>query len=308
MSESGTNSETKEQVLKHFSRVNNVDEETLEKYSLEKLGKKLGEISKNARKKLIKDINWDKNKDARVEARKQKKKEASNLEPKKRKTELLEQQKNSGINIVLDMSYDELMVEHEITSIGSQVMRCYSANKNSLCPVNLYITKLEGKTKKRFDERISEHLNWKQEHIKFLDESSYYDYFVGKKFPSFETNNETDKNLEDESVCNPKDIVYLTADSDNVVNELDPKKVYIIGGIVDKNRYPKLTEKKAIEQGISTARLPIDQYLKMSTRKVLTVNHVFEILLEFISTKDWEKSFLKVIPQRKFKSDDDTKN
>jgi len=99
------------------------------------------------------------------------------------------------------------------------------------------------------------------------------------------------------------------------------------GGIVDHNRlkveyfsqalyavangclkWKGLTYKIAVEQGIATAQLPIGKYLEMATRKVLAINHgmaplpicplltlvviVFEILLMWKQTNDWEKSFL----------------
>ena len=58
---------------------------------------------------------------------------------------------------------------------------------------------------------------------------------------------------------------------------------------------------KAKESGIRTARLPIGRYLaNMQTRKVLTVNQVFEILLKWVETRDWEEAFYAVIPKRKF--------
>lgn len=70
---------------------------------------------------------------------------------------------------------------------------------------------------------------------------------------------------------------------------------------------------KATESNIRTARLPIGRYLaSLTTRKVLTVNQVFEILVKWVETRDWEKALYSVIPKRKFvdsgnaqKDDDD---
>lgn len=72
-----------------------------------------------------------------------------------------------------------------------------------------------------------------------------------------------------EALRDQKDnLVYLTADSETVLDELDLKKIYIIGGLVDRNRWKGITMKKAGEQGIQTAKLPIDSYMKMSSSQV----------------------------------------
>ncbi|CAG8792609.1 17186_t:CDS:2, partial [Racocetra fulgida] len=77
------------------------------------------------------------------------------------------------------------------------------------------------------------------------------------------------------------DLVYLTADATDVIDELNENKVYVIGGI-------NLCYDKAKEENIATAQLPIENCIKLTTRKVLAINH------------DWQKAFLEVIPQRKF--------
>lgn len=76
--------------------------------------------------------------------------------------------------------------------------------------------------------------------------------------------------------------VYLTADSDHVLAELDPQKHYIIGGIVDRNRHKGLCEAKARQQGICTARLPLSDHASLVGNKVLTVNQVFDMLVGWV--------------------------
>ncbi|CAG2230208.1 RG9MTD [Mytilus edulis] len=94
-------------------------------------------------------------------------------------------------------------------------------------------------------------------------------------------------------------IIYLSGDSPNVLEDLSDDHVYIIGGLVDHNQYKGMCHQLAVEQGMSHAQLPIGQYIEMKSRKVLTVNHVFEILLKYSETNDWKESFFSVIPQRK---------
>ncbi|KAJ3323147.1 tRNA methyltransferase 10 [Boothiomyces sp. JEL0866] len=97
----------------------------------------------------------------------------------------------------------------------------------------------------------------------------------------------------------PLQFCYLTADSPNVITDLDPKTIYVVGGIVDKNRHKGLCFQEAEKYKIGHARLPIGEFIKLGTRKVLTINHVVAILGEYVNQKNWKEAFLKVLPARK---------
>ncbi|PSN38365.1 tRNA methyltransferase 10 A [Blattella germanica] len=55
----------------------------------------------------------------------------------------------------------------------------------------------------------------------------------------------------------------------------------------------------AQENGINHGQLPIGEFLDMKSRKVLTIDHVFEILLQVTGGKSWKDAFLQVLPSRK---------
>ncbi|KAJ1652372.1 tRNA (guanine(9)-N(1))-methyltransferase [Dispira simplex] len=177
----------------------------------------------------------------------------------------------TDITVILDMAFDHLMTEKEIISIASQVTRCYSVNRTAEKMVNLMATDFGGRAKERL-EAANDAKDWKGF---TFEEKGYLDLF-------------------------PKDrLVYLTADSDNVLETLEDDKIYILGTFVDRNRHKGLTYQKAQEQGIATAQLPIGNYLNLTTRKVLTVNQVLEIMLLYLETGDWEKAIVQFIPPRK---------
>ena len=174
--------------------------------------------------------------------------------------------------LVIDLEFQELMTVGERKSLWHQVLYCYSNNKKSEDPCRLCLTGLNGSAKESFDS-LTGSGNW----LVAKEEKPYIEAFKDRK----------------------EDLVYLTADSENVIESFDPKKIYIIGGIVDRNRHKGLCQKKAEEQGIKTGQLPIQQHIKLHSSAVLTVNQVFDIYLKFRELGDWDKALRAVIPARK---------
>lgn len=193
-------------------------------------------------------------------------------EERENKVQRLNGAKQNGQNVVIDLEFSHLMAPNEINSLVQQIMYCYAVNGRCSSPAHLWLTGCQGEMERQL-QRLPGFDKW----IIDKDTQPYIETFEDQK----------------------EHLVYLTADSETMLDELDPKKIYIVGGLVDRNRWKGITMKKAEEQNIQTARLPIGNFLKMSSSQVLTVNQVIEILLMFLETRDWKDSFFQVIPQRK---------
>ncbi|XP_057765091.1 tRNA (guanine(9)-N1)-methyltransferase isoform X2 [Salvia miltiorrhiza] len=193
-------------------------------------------------------------------------------EEKGQKLERLQQARVNGQNVVIDLEFAHLMTSTELSSLVQQIMYCYAINGRCALPAHIWLTGCKGEMQNQL-MRIPGYDRWLIE----KEDQSYIEAFQDQK----------------------ENLVYLTADSENSLDELDLKSIYIIGGLVDRNRWKGLTMNKANEQGIKTAKLPIGSYLKMSSSQVLTVNQVVEILLKFLESRDWKHSFFQVIPLRK---------
>ncbi|CAD5121574.1 DgyrCDS10073 [Dimorphilus gyrociliatus] len=267
-------------------------EETANKdYEPEKIDEKAGKqdesdnadkieptLSKKQQKKLAK---YEKRMAFRSEKRQQEK-----LRKKERRKECLEKglevppsrkslkkrkmkESSCQIRVVMDCGFNDLMNEKDIGCLSKQIQNSYAVNRRAPSPLQLHICNASGELLNQLQIKGSD--NWD---IVFLDKP-YYEEF--------------DK----------KSIVYLSSDSENVLNTLEVDKVYIIGGLVDHNHSKGLCLKLAEERGISHAQLPIGKYIQMCQRKVLAVNHVFDILLKFSEQNDWKEAFETVLPKRK---------
>ncbi|KAG1119744.1 hypothetical protein G6F42_012905 [Rhizopus arrhizus] len=180
------------------------------------------------------------------------------------------------VGVILDCSFSSYMNDKEISSMRQQIVRCYSANvraeKESM---QMALTSLDEPLKKQLDAKAPSWENWKNFQV---TSEPYLDKF------------------------NKEDLIYLSADSENVAHELEEGKTYIIGGeFVLIHLAQNLCNDKAASQGIKTAQLPIGDYIRLASRKVLTVNQVVEIMVKWLDCRDWEKAFMEIIPERKLK-------
>ncbi|XP_003205805.2 tRNA methyltransferase 10 homolog A isoform X2 [Meleagris gallopavo] len=237
-------------------------------------------MSKRQRKKLLKQKQWEEQKDLRRQKRiekrqkrkleRQSKSDTSN-EGNDRKR-MRRKVVPSTLRLIVDCSFDDLMVLKDVKKLHKQIQRCYAENRKAFHPVQFYLTSHGGQLKSNMNENDKGWVNWKDIQIR----TEHYSELIKKE-----------------------DLVYLTSDSPDVLSELDERKAYVIGGLVDHNHHKGITYRKAVEQGIGHAQLPLGNFVKMNSRKVLAVNHVFEIILAYLEKRDWKEAFFSVLPQRK---------
>lgn len=250
-------------------------------------------MSKRAWKKELKKKKFEEEREEWIQKRKEKRKAQKlekkrkregheeardeNGEPDQKKTIHIKERTRRPISVIVDCGFDDLMTEREKTSLASQIVRCYSENRKAPQFVDLVITSLNKGLRDLFEVNMKgQYKMWKDIRISHDD---------------FELSDEQKRNC-----------IYFSSDATEVIKELQDGMTYIIGGIVDKGRYKDLCKDKAEKVGLRTARLPIDEYIRLSGRKVLTTNHVFELLLKWLEDKDWKVAFESVLPERKLLS------
>lgn len=222
---------------------------------------------------------------------------------------------------------DKLMTEKELNSLGYQIKVIYSENKKRQPNAMLIIANYE-QIKQYL---IPSHINWSIYCLngfltEVFNEGTQISSYCPENKPAlnlFESNNEP-LNIIEKFLANkfnnngneqivhsvkfdgaflpidPTNIcVYLSSDAEDVLEDLDDNKIYIIGGLVDRNRHKNYINRVSQVIGTKCYRLPIDRYFKLNSSSVLTTNQIYSILIDFYETKDWRQALIKNIPKRK---------
>ncbi|XP_053721145.1 tRNA methyltransferase 10 homolog C [Synchiropus splendidus] len=180
-----------------------------------------------------------------------------------------------GQPLVFDMSYESNMNRREVQNTVSQLLEVEGWNRRAADPYHLHFCNLdpEGEYQRQLLKRYGADA-WNRLLITSTPHH-YVDVFPHDR------------------------LVYLTADSPNVLRTYDHSKVYIIGALVDRSIKSGLSFANAKRLKLNTARLPLDEYLHWEIgAKNLTLDQMIRIMSTVKETGKWEEA-LKFVPSRK---------
>ena len=132
---------------------------------------------------------------------KQQRQEGGLAKDQTRKVQLgrLQEARQGGLRVGVDLQFEQLMNDKELNQLANQLKRVYGSNKASPAPFHLHLLNLvrSGKTFRTCCEKIDG-----------------FDKFVA----TFEERSVSE-------AFDPSEVVYLSPDSENVLESLDPSKV-----------------------------------------------------------------------------------
>ena len=212
-------------------------------------------------KRAKREQKWEELKKRRREQRREEKKRRDQRKKEegiklRRERVLLSDARASKVCVAIDCTYDKLMTEREREGLAKQIKFCYASNRNSPRPLQLHLSGYSQGISETLFKSAPEHDKWD---IRLLPNE------ITAVFPT-------------------NQITYLTADSPNVITELTADRCYVIGGLLDHNRHKGMCLERAGKMGVSHGRLGLGEVVELTGRSVLTVNHVFDILLRLVTS------------------------
>uniref|UniRef100_A0A674BWB7 tRNA methyltransferase 10 homolog C n=1 Tax=Salmo trutta TaxID=8032 RepID=A0A674BWB7_SALTR len=180
-----------------------------------------------------------------------------------------------GQPLVFDMSYEQQMTRREVENTVSQLMEVEGWNRRAADPFHLHFCNLQPDG------------GYRRELVKRYGAEAWERLLV------------TSTERRHVDLFPRDDLVYLTADSPNVLRTFDNSKVYIVGSMVDRSIQSGLSLANAKRLKLNTARLPLDDFLQWETgAKNLTLDQMVRILLTLKERGRWKEA-LEHVPKRK---------
>ena len=189
--------------------------------------------------------------------------------------------KNSSFKIIFDLNYNNMMNSNELKSLVFQIALSYGINKKNKNKIAFY---------------LSNYSNANNNIVSLFEK-------IGAN--SWEINYSEKNFYEIEELLNlNKKFIYLSPESEYDLEEVNDNYIFVIGGLIDKTiiknksleRAINIENKKIID--IETRRLPLKKYIGNIFKTELNINTVVEILSNYLDSKDWKNSILKVLPLR----------
>ncbi|POM62076.1 tRNA (guanine-N(1)-)-methyltransferase [Phytophthora palmivora] len=186
----------------------------------------------------------------------------------------LEEAQRTGVRVVVDLAFAANQTTREQHSILKQLACVYGYLKT--CPL---------------DRPLSLHLaSCTQDLATICSQHGAMSWKIGRHVEPLE------------QLYNADELVYLSPDSENVLDRLDPSCVYVVGGIVDRSVRKGETRAKATSHGYRTARLPLQEHFEQFGTRVRThimnLDSVIIVLNEVANHGDWGRAFQRAVPPR----------
>ena len=276
-----------------------------EKYQqLKSFRKQHDKEKKELKKRKISNVGEDRRLDVTAQLPLTDEMKAEAVEARRIKKETIkndfERKCKSNFSVIIDCSWEKDHNEKSLKSLSQQIGFTYGFNRNSPNPCDLHVTNVGQLLSHKLQKNNAD--TWWS--VNILKDKDFIDLEQFITTVTSPTSNDTFQN----GIDRKKELIYLTSDASETLITVSKDCAYIIGGIVDRNRLRNITYQKAVALGIRTAKLPIRENIDLKSTHVLTVNHVFEILLNFQAENDWKIAIEKVIPSRKEAKNDDNNN
>lgn len=140
-----------------------------------------------------------------------------------------------GQPLIFDMDYEQYMRHQDCRNLVDQLLITYGKNRDSPDPFHFVFTSLDPNGRV-FPKLRQAHLTG-QHFMGTMTDRSYLDLFPRER------------------------LVYLSPHANNTLKAVDANDIYIVGGFIDKACQKPVSLARAKEQGIRTAKFPLDTYL-----------------------------------------------